>query len=139
MSAVLADTGALVALLDRRERFHPWAVERARNLQPPLLTCEAVLAELCFLIAGLPGGRAAVRQNLANGTWQLSFSLESERARVFALMDTYADEPMALADACLVRMAELHPGSGVLTLDGHFRIYRKNRRQIIPLIAPDEI
>lgn len=100
MSGVLADTGALVALIDRRERYHPWAVERAHELRPPLLTCDAVLAELCFLLADVPGGVAAVRHNLASGAWRLNFALAAEHARVFALMDTYADQPMSLADAC---------------------------------------
>ena len=139
MSAVLADTGALVALLDRRERFHAWAAEQARQLQPPLLTCEAVIAELCFLLGGLPGARAAVRHNLKAGTWRLDFALHEEHERVFALMDAYEDQPMSLADACLVRMSELHPGASVFTLDGNFRVYRKNRRQIVPLIISPEI
>lgn len=139
MSIVLADTGVLVALLDRRERFHAWAVEQARGLLPPLHTCEPVLAELCFLLGETAGGRAAVRHNLKHGAWQLGFSLEAERERVFALMDTYADQPMSLADACLVRMAELHDGAIVFTLDHHFRIYRRNRRQSIPLIIPPGI
>jgi len=45
---------------------------------------------------------------------------------------------MSLADACLVRMSELHADSPVLTLDDDFRIYRKNKRQAIPILsAPD--
>ncbi len=139
MSAALADTGALVALLDRGERFHAWAVEQARTLQPPLLTCEAVLAELCFLLSPVRGGLAAIRENLECGGWRLGFSLEAERTRIFSLMDTYRDQPMSLADACLVRMSELHPNLGVFTLDRHFRIYRRNRRQVLPLIIPAEV
>lgn len=73
MTAILADTGVLVALLDRRERFHAWAVEQTRTLHPPLLLCEAVLAELLFLVADLPGGRAAVGHNLHHGNWRLHF------------------------------------------------------------------
>jgi len=139
MSVVLADTGALVALLDRREQFHPWAAEQAETLQPPLVICEPVLTEVCFLLAGLPGGLAAIRHNLAAGVWKLEFDLAAEQRRVFALMDTYADQPMSLADACLVRMAELRANSSVFTLDGHFRIYRRNRRQVLPLIIPPEL
>lgn len=139
MSLVLADTGVLVALLDRRERYHAWAVEQAKALHPPLVTCEAVIAETCFLLAELSGGRAAVRHNLAGGAWRLDFDLQQEHARVFALMETYADQPMALADACLVRMAELQTGAEVWTLDSHFRVYRKNRRQMIPLIIPPDL
>ena len=139
MSVVLADTGALVALLDRREQFHPWAVEQARMLHPPLVTCEPVITEVCFLLAGVTGGPEAVRHSLATGAWVLDFDLAAEHRRVFALMDTYADQPMSLADACLVRMAELRAKAGVFTLDGHFRVYRRNRRQMIPLIIPPEL
>jgi uncharacterized protein len=138
MSVVLADTGALVALLDRRERFHAWAVEQAKTLQPPLRLCEAVIAEVCFLLGDLPGGPESIQRNLANGAWLLDFNLATEHERVFALMEAYADQPMALADACLVRMAELHTRATVFTLDGHFRVYRRHRRQIIPLIIPPE-
>jgi predicted nucleic acid-binding protein len=139
VSAILADTGALVALLDRRERFHAWAVEQSRTLRPPLCICEAVLAELCFLVAQLPGGRKAIRQNLACGAWKLDFALEAESGRVFSLMENYSDAPMSLADACLVRMSELHERSSIFTLDHHFRIYRRNRRQLIPLIIPTDV
>jgi len=139
MSLVLADTGALVSLLDRRERFHVWAVEQIQSIRPPMLVCEPVLAEVCFLLADVAGGRQAIHESLKSGAWQLDFSIAAERERVFALMATYADQPMSLADACLVRMAELQSGARVFTLDRQFRIYRKNRRQLIPLIIPDEI
>jgi uncharacterized protein len=136
---IMADTGALAALLDRREHFHAWAADQARTIRPPLLTCEAAIAELCFLLADSPKGQTEIRTNLSNGNWRISFSLRDEQERVFALMETYRDQPMSLADACLVRMSELHPNSSVFTLDGNFRIYRRNRRQIIPLIIPPEI
>jgi predicted nucleic acid-binding protein len=136
MSALLADTGALVALLDRRERYHAWAVEESRSLRPPLLVCEPVLAELCFLISGTAGGLAAVRANLMSGAWKMDFCIAPEREHVFALMGAYAELPMSLADACLVRMSELHKEARVFTLDSHFKVYRRNRRQLIPLIIP---
>ena len=136
---IVADTGALASLLDRRERFHGWAAAQAHTLRAPLLICEAVLAELCFLLANSSPARAEIQLNLASGNWRLAFSLSEERERVFALMETYRDLPMSLADACLVRMTELHPGSSVFTLDGHFRVYRRNRRQVIPLIIPPEL
>jgi predicted nucleic acid-binding protein len=138
MSVILADTGALVALLDRRGKFHAWAVEQTRTMRPPLITCEAVLAELCFLVAAGPNGIATVRANLASGAWAVDFSIKTEWERVFALMDTYSDQPMSLADGCLVRMSEQRPDSRVFTLDRHFQVYRRNRRQAIPLIIPPE-
>jgi uncharacterized protein len=132
----LADTGALVALLDRREKFHAWAVEQIRTIRPPLVTCEAVLAELCFLLSDVPKGTASVRDHLASGAWTMDFSLKSEQERVFALMGVYSDQPMSLADGCLVRMSELQADSRIFTLDRHFQVYRRNRRQLIPLITP---
>jgi predicted nucleic acid-binding protein len=138
VSIILADTGALVALLDRREKFHTWAVEQSRTMSPPLITCEAVLAELCFLVIDVPKGVPSVRDNLASGAWAVDFSLRTEWERVFALMDTYSDQPMSLADGCLVRMSEQRPDSKVFTLDRHFQVYRRNRRQGIPVIIPPE-
>jgi uncharacterized protein len=137
MNVVLADTGALVALLDRREKFHAWAVEQVRTMRPPLVTCEAVLAELCFLLSDVTKGIASVRENLASRAWIVDFSLKAERERVFALMGVYSDQPMSLADGCLVRMSELLADSGIFTLDRHFQVYRRNRRQVIPLITPE--
>jgi len=139
MSLVIADTGALVALLDRRERFHAWAVEQTKSIRAPMIICEPVLAEVCFLLAELPAGRESIQECLDSGAWRLDFAIEPERKRVFSLMAAYADQPMSLADACLVRMSEVRPSASVFTLDGQFRIYRKNRRQVIPLIIPDEI
>lgn len=138
MTVVLADTGALVVLLDRREKFHAWAVEQIRTIRPPLVTCEAVIAELCFLLSEVPKGIVSVRDNLASGAWAMDFSLKAEQERVFALMHVYSDQPMALADGCLVRMSELRENSKIFTLDRHFQVYRRNRRQLIPLITPPQ-
>jgi len=52
------------------------------------------------------------------------------------LLEKYADAPMSLADACLVRLSELHRDSRVLTLDRHFLRYRRLGRSLIPLICP---
>jgi predicted nucleic acid-binding protein len=138
MNMVLADTGALVALLDRREKFHAWAVEQIRTIRPPLVTCEAVLAELCFLLSDFPKGVELVRDNLASGAWAIDYSLKTEQERVFALMGVYSDQPMSLADGCLVRLSEMQADSRIFTLDRDFQVYRRNRRQVIPLITPLE-
>src|ERR1700678_1882531 len=116
MSVIWADTGALVAHLDRMERFHEWAADQAKTMRPPLVTCEAVLAELCFLVSEVPGGIASVRANLDSGAWTTDFSLSTEWKRVFSLMATYSDLPMSLADGCLVRMSEMRAASRVFTL-----------------------
>jgi len=132
---VILDTGPLVALLNRRDTHHRWARDHFAALKPPLLTCEPVLSEACFLVRNLPDGPAAVLQAVASGAIDLSFAISPELHQIQRLILRYADRPMSLADACLVRMAELHPSSPVFTTDGDFRIYRKNGRAAIPLVV----
>ena len=133
---VLLDTGPLVAFLNRGDRFHEWAKAQWERVRPPMLTCEAVLAESCFLLRTLPGGSQAALELLNRGIINIAFKLEDEASSVMKLLGRYANIPMSLADACLVRMAEQHSNSEVLTLDRDFRIYRKHGRQVIPTTLP---
>ena len=71
------------------------------------------------------------------GHIKVPFHFDDAVEMIEQLMEKYANVPMSFADACLVRMAELYPNSAVLTLDSDFRIYRKNRNQVIPVIMPD--
>jgi len=136
---ILLDTGPLVAFLNRTDRFHEWALAEWERLRPPFLTCEAVLAEACFLVRHLPGGSQAVVELLNREVLHSSFVLQEEAEAVAKLLGRYAEVPMSLADACLIRMAERHSRSQVLTLDRDFRIYRKHRRHVIPTIMPPQI
>lgn len=136
--AILLDTGPLVAFLNRTDRFHEWAIAQWERIRPPLLTCEAVLAEACFLLRNLPGGSQAVIELLDRRVIQIAFELQEEAGSVAKLMGRYADVPMSLADACLVRIAEQHGKSHLLTLDRDFQVYRKHRRHIIPTIMPQK-
>ena len=136
MTRVLVDTGPLVALLNRRDRHHRWAREVFGTLEPPLGTCEAVLSEACFLLRRFPGGQDAVLALLEHRVIEPSFSMSAEIPALRALMARYDSVPMSLADACLVRMSELDGDSVVVTLDRDFAIYRRNRRQRIPVIMP---
>lgn len=133
---VLIDTGPLVAILARRDTWHAWAVARWREIEPPLETCEPVLTEAAFLLRGVPGGHDALLALVAEGIVQVRFDLADEVADVRALLARYADQPMSLADACLVRMTEIRPRAKLLTLDADFRRYRRLGRKVIPLIAP---
>lgn len=137
MTHILLDTWPLVAFLNRKDRFHEWVSEILGSLRPPLLTCDSVLSEACFLLRKVAGGPEAVLTLVRRQIVLRTFSLESEIDAVSRLMRKYADVPMDLADACLVRMSELHRESTVLTLDGDFRIYRRYRNAEIPLISPD--
>ncbi len=135
--AVILDTGALVAILRRRDEHHQWANAKAGEIAAPMLTCEAVLSEAHFLLRDLPPARQAIVEMSLNGVFTVAFDFEEEKASVGRLLNKYADVPMSFADACLVRMSELYPDSAVFTTDGDFKIYRRNVRQQIPLISPN--
>ena len=137
MSRLLVDTGPLVALLNRRDRYHSWVREILDTLEPPVFTCEPVVSEACFLLSRIAGGQDAVLELLASRVIEIDFHMADELVAVRSLMRKFATVPMALADACLVRMSELDTSSVILTLDSDFRVYRRNRRQVIPTIMPD--
>ena len=133
---VLLDTGPLIAFLNRRDDYGDWVAQQWRQITPPLLTCEAVISEACFLL-GEPKGRGdAVMQLLERAVIHIPFHLEEHIQPVKKLLVKYQSLPMSLADACLVRMSELHSSSQVLTLDSDFNVYHKHGRQIIPTIMP---
>jgi predicted nucleic acid-binding protein len=137
MKEILADTGPLVAYLDRSDRDHAWAKEVFSEITRPLLTCEAVIAEALFLLrrGGIqPDGLLDL---IRRGLLVPKFDLVKEIEAIQQLMKTYRNIPMSLADACLVRMAETFPDSKVMTLDSDFVVYRKSRRKVIPLLAPE--
>ena len=135
----LLDTGPLVALLDRRDHYHAWAVDQMRRLRQPLQTCEAVITEAFHLLRHLPQSRVAILEMIADRVLTIPFLLREHHREVLVLIKRYASVPMALADACLVRMSELGSDSVVVTLDSDFRVYRRNKRQAIPLLMPGEL
>jgi predicted nucleic acid-binding protein len=132
----LLDTGPLIALIDRHDQHHDWARSRFDEMEPPLLTCEAVLTEACYLAQRTPGGARPVLDLVERGVIRLAFDLAENFAAVATLMRRYANVPMSLADACLVRLSELLPDSTVVTLDGDFHVYRRHGRQKIRLMIP---
>lgn len=136
---VLLDAGPLVALVNPRDQWHAWARLQFGELVPPLLTCESVLSEACFLARRAPGGANAILALAERGVIALDFSLKEQFLETAALMRQYVNVPMSLADACLVRMSELVANSVVLTLDRDFHVYRRHRRQKIPLLIPPEL
>ena len=136
MTRVVVDTGPLVALLNRRDRHHAWVRQVLDTVEPPIFTCEAVVSEACFLLGRLAGGEDALLALLANRVVTIDFQLHTEIETVRGLMRKFATVPMSLADACLVRMSELDVQTTILTLDGDFRVYRRNRRHVIPTIMP---
>jgi predicted nucleic acid-binding protein len=130
VTPILLDTGFIVALLDRSERHHAACKQIVQGLSAPLITCEAVLAEACFLLRGLAGAPEAVLKNVEDGIFQVPFRLSAASRSVRILLKKYAGVPMDLADACLVCLADEAGTGEILTLDSDFRVYRwrKNRR-----------
>ncbi|MFO1186377.1 MAG: PIN domain-containing protein [Alphaproteobacteria bacterium] len=134
--ATIVDAGPLVAFLNRHDPHHAWSSEQFVRLKRPIITCETVLSETCFLLrrGGIDPDHALAL--VARGALRIAFSLADEVESVRALMNRYRDVGMSLADACLVRMSELHARSEVMTIDRDFEVYRRNGRRTIPLIAP---
>lgn len=134
--AVLLDTGPWVALLSRNDTHHQWAVQKFRQLTPPLLSCEPVVAETCFLLARSGFDPALALQFIERGVVQLPFVLQDQITAVSTLFKRYDNVPASLADAALIRLSEINDAPNLLTTDSDFHIYRRHGRQVIPLITP---
>ncbi len=128
----IADTGFLVAFLNRRDQFHSWALEVAQQVEVPLFTCEAVLAETAYHVRS----SSHVLTLLDSGLIQMRFELTAALPRVKFLAERYADRNPDLADLCLICMSEDLPQHEVLTVDSDFLIYRRWEREIIPTRRP---
>ena len=132
---VLVDADFLVALLNKRDTHHPWAVTQSAGLPPPWSTCEAALSEAYHLLG--ERGAASLGALLRRSALSLPFRLSENLEPVARLIEKYSSVPMSLADACLVRMTETFADPMVLTTDTDFRVYRRHGRQIIPCNAPE--
>ena len=137
MIRAILDTGPLVAVLDRSDACHAWASEQLKLIQAPLITCEAVIAEVCYLLRRYPAATANIGNWIKGGIIESRFILSPETEATFALLKKFADVPMSFADACLVRLSGLYPEYRIFTLDQDFLIYRRNKRQRIPVLMPE--
>jgi predicted nucleic acid-binding protein len=129
----IADTGFLVAFARANDVHHDWAVGLASRVTEPLLTCEAVLAETAFHLRSV----SLVLAMLAEGLIAVAFTCSDHLPRLADLAEAYADREPDFADLCLIRMSEIYPRHSVITVDREdFRVYRRNKRETIPLICP---
>lgn len=135
--AVLIDSGPLVAALRQRDQHHAWARAHFEAATEPFVTCEAVISESFFLLERARHGKDALCGLLERGIVTVDFSFTRQLAETLRLIRRYHDTPMSFADACLVRMAEQTADAVVFTTDSDFQTYRKNGRQVIPLIMPE--
>jgi predicted nucleic acid-binding protein len=133
---ILADTGPLVAYVSQTDQHNRWAVAAFGSFYEPIYTCEAVISEVIFLLRSADLKVETFLQMLDRGAVKTTFSMEENRADVLNLLRKYADQPMSLADACLVRMAELNDNCQIFTIDRDFLVYRRKGRSVIPLLAP---
>ena len=136
MTVAIVDTGPLVAFFDRAEQHHHWVAERFDELDAPLLVCEPVLAEAMHLLSRYPKAQDALLELIANGALLVALRVDEHVDTLRKLLQKYKDTPMSLADACVVRMSELHDQHPILTLDSDFLIYRKHGRVPLTLIYP---
>jgi hypothetical protein len=129
----IADTGYIVAAGSREDTYHRWAIDLARGLTEPLLTCEAVLAESAFHL----GSSSYVLSLVEEGLLEVAFDFSENVAQLRELARRYADRKPDLADLCLIRMSELYPRHTLITVDeSDFRVYRRNKRETIPILCP---
>lgn len=135
MKTTLLDTGVIVALLDRDERYHSRCVDAVSDVGGPLATCEAAIAEACHLLHRMRGGPEAVVKNVANGVFRIPVRLVDQADAVAKLLRKYRDVPMDFADACIVDLADKVDSGLILTLDNDFEVYRwRSRRRFNLLI-----
>lgn len=129
----IADTGFIVAFRNRDDRYHAWALELARELDEPLLTCESVLSEAAFHL----GSSESALDLVSAGMLEVVFDCARNLEQLRELAHRYADRKPDLADLCLIRMSELFPRHTVVTVDEEdFRVYRRNKREAIPILCP---
>jgi predicted nucleic acid-binding protein len=129
----IADTGFLVAFANRQDRYHDWAVHLAGQVSEPLLTCDAVLAEAAFHLKSTSLVLALLRDGLVTP----ALDLLDHMPRLLQLAERFADSKPDLADICLIRLSEIYPRHPVITVDAaDFRVYRRHRREAIPLVCP---
>lgn len=133
---IIIDTGPLVAFLNQRDFFHEWAKKQLTTIVPPLITCEAVLSEACFLLRKIAGAEEALFECINRKLISIPFILSNEIVAIQHLIKRYKNISMSLADACLVRLSENYSESKILTLNSDFKIYRRHGRQVIPTLMP---
>ena len=127
MKSALIDTGCIVALLDRSEKHHQFCVDLVNSLNVQWITCEAVIAESCYLLRSIKGACDAILANIEEGIFQLPFQLSTASSSIRKLMKKYQDVPVDFADACLIHLAEELKVPEIMTLDKDFYIYRWGR------------
>jgi len=135
---IVLDTGPIMSYLVPNSQHHAWVVDEWARLDPPLYTCEAVISEAAHRVRRENSGLHPLLELVEIGVIKINFSVQEEITWIARLIAKYRQLPMSVADACLVRMSEFHDSCRVMTTDTDFRIYRRNGRQLIPVLMPDQ-
>ena len=136
MTETIIDTGVIVAYINRKDSYHKWAINILKTVSPPVITCEPVIIESSYILRKFEKGNQLLFQLIKEHLLEIRFNMQVEIEKIDSLFNQYADLPMSIADACLVRMFEIFHDSKIVTIDSDFKIYRKNKNEIIPLIIP---
>ena len=135
MPEYITDTGPLVGWINRRDQWHEWSVSTLDQLEPPLLTCEAVIAEAAWQLSSSPPALDRLYGLVEAGALRVVDILPEHMSHIRALSAKYPQ--MDFCDAAVVRLAEIYPQAKVLTTDSeHFTIYRRFRDKPLALIHP---
>ena len=133
---ILVDAGPLVALVDADDQYHKKCVAALKALREPLVTVWPPVTEAMYLLGDLPKAQEALWEMLARGVLQLLSLDLADVPRMRELMNKYADRPMDLADAALLRVAEREGIRKIFTVDrddfGVYRLHGRVRPTIIP-------
>jgi predicted nucleic acid-binding protein len=136
MEPVLLDTGVIYALLNKRESRHEECLQVFRDLYRPIVTCEAVIVESCFLLSKYSEGIEVLLTNVKSGLFGIPFRIAESALEVLEILGKYRDTPADFADACLIAMANQLGTGDILTLDGDFKHYRWRRNRAFNLLIP---
>jgi len=124
VKSVLLDTGMIVALLDSTDSYHTRCSDAMADIGAPLVTCETVIAESCYLLRQVEGAAEAILHSVATREFLIPISLADAAIPVRRVMAKYRYRRIDLADAFLIHLADEFDTGDILTVDRDFRVYR---------------
>jgi|AntRauTorcE11897_2_1112592.scaffolds.fasta_scaffold00548_8 predicted nucleic acid-binding protein len=135
---ILVDTGPLYAFFNKRDQWNWWVGKTLGEYEPPLYTCESVISETIFLLQRSSLEIRGLMELIARGhlVVQPAFTSKNDQNRIQQILTNYQNLPASFADACIVRMAEVHNSTQIMTFDSDFTIYRKSGGEPLNLISP---
>ena len=136
MKPVLLDTGAIVALLDATDSFHRPCADALAELRAPLITCEPVIAESCYLLHNLDGAAEVILESIASREFLIPITLADMASPVQRIFRKYRDRRIDLADAALIHLANEFQTADILTVDSDFHVYRWGNNNAFRLLVP---